>query len=68
MYIRIYTPTHALVVASLAQGILAALLSTFVGNRDPDQVNMMAKQAGEVSENPANVQHLVPYLTDRRKY
>lgn len=33
----------------LAQGILAAILSTVVGARDPEQVNTMAKQAGEVS-------------------
>lgn len=29
------------------QGILAAIFSTVVGNKDPDQVAMMAKQAGE---------------------
>ncbi|XP_074037594.1 uncharacterized protein isoform X1 [Leptinotarsa decemlineata] len=29
------------------QGILAAVLSAVVGGRDPGQVNMMAKQAGE---------------------
>lgn len=29
------------------QGILAAVLSAVVGNRDPEQVNAMAKQAGE---------------------
>lgn len=31
-----------------AQGILAAVLSSVLGTRDPDQVNSMAKQAGEV--------------------
>lgn len=35
----------------LAQGILAAILSTVVGTRDPEQVNTMAKQAGEVRLN-----------------
>ncbi|KAJ8967211.1 hypothetical protein NQ314_003041 [Rhamnusium bicolor] len=29
------------------QGILAAVLSALVGGRDPEQLNMMAKQAGE---------------------
>ncbi|XP_030747329.1 uncharacterized protein LOC115875902 isoform X2 [Sitophilus oryzae] len=29
------------------QGVLAAVLSTVVGSRDPQQVNMLAKQAGE---------------------
>lgn len=38
----------ALVVAWLTQGILAAILSTIFGSRDPNQVNAMAKQAGEV--------------------
>lgn len=32
-----------------AQGILAAVLSSVLGTRDPDQVNSMAKQAGEVN-------------------
>lgn len=32
----------------IAQGILAAVLSAVVGTRDPEQVNSMAKQAGEV--------------------
>lgn len=39
----------ALVVAWLTQGILGAVLSHFVGTQDPQQVNMLAKQAGEVS-------------------
>ncbi|XP_044255413.1 uncharacterized protein LOC123005642 isoform X1 [Tribolium madens] len=29
------------------QGVLAAIISTVLGSRDPNQVNMMAKQAGE---------------------
>ncbi|XP_060531952.1 uncharacterized protein LOC132705400 isoform X2 [Cylas formicarius] len=29
------------------QGVLAAVVSTMVGGRDPQQVNMLAKQAGE---------------------
>ncbi|XP_050300260.1 uncharacterized protein LOC126738841 isoform X2 [Anthonomus grandis grandis] len=29
------------------QGVLAAVVSTLVGGRDPQQVNMLAKQAGE---------------------
>ncbi|KAF7278423.1 hypothetical protein GWI33_008458 [Rhynchophorus ferrugineus] len=29
------------------QGVLAAVLSTMIGSRDPQQVNMLAKQAGE---------------------
>lgn len=41
-----------LVTASLylfcIQGILAAVISTVLGAKDPDQVNSMAKQAGEV--------------------
>lgn len=31
------------------QNILAAVLSGVLGAKDPDQVNTMAKQAGEVS-------------------
>ncbi|XP_066141032.1 uncharacterized protein [Euwallacea fornicatus] len=33
--------------ASPLQGVLAAIVSTLVGGRDPQQVSMMAKQAGE---------------------
>jgi len=33
--------------ASPMQGVLAAVLSTVLGTKDPDQVNSMAKQAGE---------------------
>lgn len=36
------------VVAYIAQGILGAVLGAVVGTRDPQQVNMLAKQAGEV--------------------
>lgn len=32
----------------IAQGILVAVMSAVLGSRDPDQVNSMAKQAGEV--------------------
>lgn len=32
----------------LAQGVLGAVLSAVMGARDPEQVNMLAKQAGEV--------------------
>lgn len=45
----IYCDGLALVVAWLTQGILGAVLSHFVGTQDPEQVNMLAKQAGEVS-------------------
>lgn len=31
------------------QGVLAAVFSTMFGSKDPEQVNTMAKQAGEVS-------------------
>ncbi|KAK9498974.1 hypothetical protein O3M35_003502 [Rhynocoris fuscipes] len=33
--------------SSPMQGVLAAILSAFLGSRDPDQVQTMAKQAGE---------------------
>lgn len=33
------------------QGVLAAVLSTVLGTKDPEQVNSMAKQAGEVKQN-----------------
>ena len=32
------------------QGVLAAVLSTVLGTKDPEQVNSMAKQAGEVKQ------------------
>lgn len=48
----------ALVVAWLTQGILAAVLSTIFGSRDPNQVNAMAKQAGEVCSH-----HIKPIFT-----
>lgn len=37
-------------VSRLQQNILAAVLSSVLGTKDPDQVNSMAKQAGEVKE------------------
>lgn len=36
----------------VTQGVLAAVLSGVLGNKDPDQVNTMAKQAGEVIPHP----------------
>lgn len=39
----------ALVVAyNIAQGVLEAVVSAALGNRDPEQVNKIARQAGEV--------------------
>lgn len=38
------------VVSRLQQNILGAVLSSVLGTKDPDQVNSMAKQAGEVNE------------------
>lgn len=37
-----------LVNFSLLQNVLAAVFSAMFGAKDPDQVNTMAKQAGEV--------------------
>jgi hypothetical protein len=34
---------------ALLQSVLAAVFSTMFGSKDPEQVNTMAKQAGEVS-------------------
>lgn len=39
------------VASRLLQSILAAVLSTMLGAKDPDQVASMAKQAGEVRTN-----------------
>jgi hypothetical protein len=41
-------PLHP-AIAWTVQGILAAVFSTVLGSKDPDQVAVMAKQAGEVS-------------------
>lgn len=38
------------IASRLLQGILAAVLSTVLGAKDPDQVASMAKQAGEVRD------------------
>lgn len=35
-------------LSNCQQGILAAVLTGVLGAKDPDQVNTMAKQAGEV--------------------
>jgi hypothetical protein len=34
-------------VACVAQGVLAAIITAVLGSRDPKQVNMLARQAGE---------------------
>ena len=34
---------------ALLQSVLAAVFSSVFGSKDPEQVNTMAKQAGEVS-------------------
>ena len=40
-----------MVFFGLSQNILAAVLTGMLGAKDPDQVNTMAKQAGEVTSN-----------------
>lgn len=48
IYHIICTIVFGTMVFRLLQGILAAVLSGVLGTKDPEQVNTMAKQAGEV--------------------
>lgn len=45
----IYCTAFWNILFSSRQGVLAAVFSTMFGSKDPEQVNTMAKQAGEVS-------------------
>lgn len=60
------------VASRLLQGILAAVLSTVLGAKDPDQVASMAKQAGEVrppilSPFDSIISIIIGYLTELLK-
>lgn len=51
-------PSQPATASSPLQGLLGAVLSTFLGAKNPDQVNAMTKQTGEVS-----VAELLPVST-----
>lgn len=48
------------------QNILAAVLSGVLGAKDPDQVNTMAKQAGEFINIVANLMNTLKTSTSQR--
>lgn len=52
IFFSVHNIKTPVVVAYIAQGVLGAVLGAVVGTRDPEQVNMLAKQAGEVCSRP----------------